>query len=197
MSSLPNYVHFLPWQGRSFTEQDRRLLILGESHYSDQAEDREFTRQLTEEYASGLFNHRFWTQIGQAVTGKRHWEIDRRVFWNQIAFYNFVQVIAADRPRQAPTAEMFRQSEGAFFEVLDDLQPTHLLALGYRLWTHMPQLVDENLKFNCDDIDYQFGEYRRTWGHVLAMSMQHPSTAFSAPRWHPVVRKFLTMRVVS
>ena len=38
---------------------------------------------------------------------------------------------------------MFARSERAFFEVISKLTPTHVLALGYRLWEQMPAFESE------------------------------------------------------
>src|ERR1700733_7091500 len=97
---FPDQVHFLPWVGSAFHNQSRRILILGESHYSDRQEPRTLTRTLTQDYINGRWNHRFWTQVAQAVTGKPHWEINRPEFWSTIAFYNYVQCIVAESAGQ-------------------------------------------------------------------------------------------------
>lgn len=193
MSDHFEYVHFLPWKGDNFSTEHPRLLVLGESHYSDRQEGRDFTRHLTRDYISGAFNHRFWTQIAQAISGNPHSEIDRASFWNTIAFYNFVQSVAAEGPREAPTVEMFSRSEKAFFEVIDYLTPSHVLVLGNRLWDHLPDSEYEDMRFEPDG-EQQLGKYRRSWGEVLAMPIHHPSSGFSAPRWHPVIQKFLAMK---
>jgi|SRR5579885_2739419 len=185
------HVYFFPWVGKNYGTASRRLLILGESHYGDDDESQDFTRRLTKEIVRGHTTGRFWTQIAQTLTGKSRWDIDRKEFWNSVSFYNYVQEIVGGAARIAPTAEMFHRSESAFFEVLDQLKPTHLIATGRRLWYQMPRLVDENLKFYVAGQPYQYGEYSREWGRVLAMGIKHPSTAFNSCHWHPVVSAFL------
>ena len=188
-----NHIHFLPWKGDRYNENRCRLVILGESHHGQPGDnDRQFTRQVTEDYVNG-WNHRFWSQLGQAVTGKPHWDIDRREFWNSVAFYNYVQVIAAAGPGRSPTEQMFSQSEPAFWEMLDTLKPSHLIACGYRLWRHMPALGDENLTIVCNGTSHPFGYYPRPWGSTAAMVIKHPSWGFSAPYWHPAIRQFLAL----
>jgi hypothetical protein len=185
------HIYFYPWEGKNFRQNKLRLLILGESHYGKSNETRDFTWRLTDEIIKGEIRGRFWTQIAQAITGRSRWEINRAQFWNSVSFYNYVQQIVADKARVAPTPEMFHRSEPAFFETIDFLRPTHLLAMGYRLWSRMPALANEGLHFSIDGKRYQYGEYRRDWGRVLAMSIKHPSSAFSAPVWHPVIKRFL------
>ena len=188
------HVHFRPWRGRYYQEQKRRLLILGDSHYSDNyGEGPLFTLRLTTKYVSGKMNHRFWTQIGQVVTGKSHWEFERRAVWDTIAFYNYVQSIAVDQPGKAPPTAAFHQSARAFWEVIDFLQPTHLMALGARLWENMPPLDDAGLYKILGGRRHQYGFYTRAWGKVAAPYIKHPSWGFSAPEWHLVLCDFLAL----
>ena len=186
-------IRFLPWEGHEYRKQAVRILILGESHYSSHREARNFTQRLTRQYIAGDWNHRFWTQVSQANTGKSYAEIDRREFWNSVALYNYVQAIGVRYSRQKPADVLFRQSEAAFFQVLDQLRPTHVLALGYRLWERLPALEDEALSFVCHGGRHQYGRYRRVWGTILATAIHHPSSGFSAPQWYPVICKFLRM----
>jgi hypothetical protein len=188
------WIHFLPWQGSAFPEKaDRRLLVLGESHYSDAPEDEDFTRSVVRQYVSGAENRAFLTNIAQAITGKPHWEIDRLEFWNSVAFYNYVQETVIEGRR--PTVKMFRDSEAAFFEVIDLLRPSHVLALGTRLWECMPPLQNEKLNFECGGQRHQYGEYRRAAECILAMHIVHPSSGgFSSREWYPVIQKFLEMK---
>lgn len=98
----PHHIHFLPWIGSKYPKSSLKLLVLGESHYSDERQRPDFTRREIKGYVEGRFNYRFWTQIGQVITGKPHWEINRASFWSGIAFYNYVQEIAVNAARQPP-----------------------------------------------------------------------------------------------
>jgi hypothetical protein len=191
---IGNQIKFLPWVGPAYANSVPRLLILGESHYGDPSDDPETTRRLTDEYLRGKWNHRFWTQIGQVVSGRRYSETDRAEIWKPWAFYNYVQVIVADSARQAPSREMFENAEGAFWEVLDSLRPTHLLVLGIsRLWPAMPPVDEEGLSFICAGNSQPFGTYSREWGRCIASPIVHPSAGFSAQRWYPIVNSFLEL----
>ncbi len=76
---------------------------------------------------------------------------------------------------------------------MDILKPTHMLAMGYRLWGNMPSLEDENLTFKFEESSYPYGFYSRDWGRVAVMVIKHPSTAFAAPQWHRVINQFLAV----
>src|SRR5579872_4866203 len=92
MINLPG-VFFAPWRGDRFGESRwGRLLILGESHYEgDVPPTSAWTIEEVTAYLDGIRVKSFWTKIGQVVTGDEAWQYDRRVFWNSVAFYNYVQ----------------------------------------------------------------------------------------------------------
>jgi len=62
-------IHFKPWEGDHYSRglsKGRRLLALGESHYSDDGQDT--TTEYTKQYIDGNpGNFGFWTVIMQNV----------------------------------------------------------------------------------------------------------------------------------
>jgi len=187
------HIYFEPWIGRYYRKRPRpRILVLGESHYEASIQNRDFTRKLTEQFVRGDWAHRFWTNISQVISGRHHTEIDRAATWHGIAFYNYIQVIAANRPRKAPTPQMFSDAEPAFFELLAKLRPTHVIVCGFRLWCDLPPFGGRTGTFRQGRRVHPWGEYV-VGGHVIrAMPICHPSTGFSAPHWNPAVRRFLS-----
>ena len=99
---------YKPWIGETYEDSMPRLLILGESHYGPDASREDATIMLTKDYMSGEMNRAFWTNTMNVVRGQSGSAIeDRQTFWNQVAFYNFVQTAAGPTARIAP-----RLSEG-------------------------------------------------------------------------------------
>jgi hypothetical protein len=191
---MTKHVHFRPWIGKHYrTGEKCRILVLGESHYGDQHEDRDLTRDLTAEFVRGDWSHRFWTNIGQVISGKPHWETKRAEIWDRIALYNYVQVIAAETARQAPTSAMFRESRPAFLEVLRMLKPTHIVVCGRRLWWEMPPFDGREGAISYQGEKHRWGEYVTGGWNALAMAINHPSSGFSSTRWSPLVRRFLAL----
>ncbi|SHK16271.1 hypothetical protein SAMN02745216_02988 [Desulfatibacillum alkenivorans DSM 16219] len=183
-------VYFKPWVGSQYGTGKDRILLLGESHYADRKPSPSFTIDLTQEYIDGELRHRYWTQIMQVVSGKRHWDIDKHSFWHEVAFYNFIQDVVGDSAGKPPTSQLIENSVVPFFEVLSELKPTHLLVLSKRLWGYLPSdgkqgsdLVIENDKRETRIYNIPGGEVKATW-------LPHPSY-FSAPKWHPWVVAFL------
>lgn len=194
LDSRSSSIFFRPWMGQRYGRTELgRLLVLGESHYGEDEPNPNWTIECVQNFASGIWNHRFWTNIGQVITGQKHWEIDRLEFWNSIAFYNYVQEVAAPGPRQSPTEEMFARGARPFFEVISVLKPTHIIALGYRLWCHMPAFSSDRSSVRAGNRESDCGLYASLDGdhNSLAIRIQHPSSGFSPNDWHPLVSKFL------
>lgn len=181
---------FKPWIGADYAASDERLLILGESHYGDESMSGNSTITFTQEYVDGQ-NHRFWTSIMQVVRGQPYWELDRREFWQSVAFYNYVQQPVAETAKVAPTSEMFSLSRDAFFSVLSQLAPRKILVLSNRLWENMPAggLPGPQLSFEQGTRETLLYQYEG--GQALASWVPHPSYNFSWPQWHPMIKALL------
>lgn len=189
--SFTDQVIFRPWVGSRYGQANEvglpeRVLILGESHYGDGKPDPNLTEAVVREWLDGHTPRRFLTNISQALIGRHYSEIDHEAVWQSVAFYNFVQTYAAKGPRRRPTNRMFEEAEVPFFEILATLAPTHVLACGKRLWDWLPMthFRDEG----ADDRGwYELGDLR-----IPILYIHHPSSGFSAPRWAPIVREFLS-----
>lgn len=182
-------VYFKPWVGSQFSRENPKLLILGESHYADRKPSPRFTIELTREYANGEWNHRFWTQIMQAVSGKAHWEVDRKEFWERYAFYNYIQSVVADSAGVGPTQEMIQEARIPFFQVLDNLRPDHILVLSKRLWDALPSDGQQGNPLRIGEEERETWIYPFSGGQAIASWLPHPSYGFSAPQWHPWIKE--------
>ena len=185
-------VYFKPWVGKNYRGNDRRLLLLGESHYCDGSESENFTIELTQDFITGDNKHQFWTRITEAVDGHPISEIDKGAFWHGVAFYNFIQEAVAETPGVAPSREMIERAQEPFMGVLRELKPTHLLCLVKRLWEWLPDPGKEGPTLEFE------GKAHDTWyfeaepgTYTFATWMKHPSY-ISPPKWHPLISSFLT-----
>lgn len=182
---------FIPWVGARYLEAGKRLLILGESHYSDEELDRHATIDLTQQYVDG-WNHRFWTNLMQIVRGRAHWEIERGEFWAELAFYNYIQETVGDSPGIAPSDAMFAAAKEPFQTVLERLQPHRILVLSARLWDRLAPEGEAGpaLAFGGQVRDTLV--YRHAGGTALASWIPHPSR-IGWNTWHPLVPALLGM----
>lgn len=184
--------YFKPWVGKHYEGcADHRLLILGESHYSTEPQGPIFTIDLTRAYSEGRWIHRYWTNVMQAVDGRRHWEIDKNEFWSRVAFYNYIQELVGEGPGIAPSQEMWEKAKGPFFDVMRELKPSHILVVSKRLWVNLPRNG-----YQGTSIEYA-GGVRESWvfqyedGQSISTWIPHPSYGFSARKWHPMISAFL------
>lgn len=165
------HVRFKPWIGSNFAATNRfglRVLVLGESHYGDpQADNTDITPFVVRTYGMPVGGAQFFAKTVKVLLqmDSNVWLTakDRAEIWEDVAFYNYVQEIVGDGPRQRPTNEMWIAAERPFLEVVDALRPHVVLALGRELERRMPALPSE----------------------IAVCNIQHPSTAFSYPRWNP------------
>lgn len=193
-------INFLPWIGEHYYKTGfagKRILVLGESHYcqnvSDASED--ITRRVIMDLFDSTSEHEAYkntyTKFAQALLGRGELSFaDKELFWNSVAFYNYVQVPISG-PRVAPTRENFRNSEAAFFEVIEMLRPDIIIVWGHRLYNNLP-----NGGLQGDDLKAPDGQWIETWRYFLSdrkevkvIPIMHPSSFFSPEFWH----KFLSV----
>lgn len=200
-----NLTRFDPWVGSNYTRPNQiggRLLILGESHHAVAPhQPRSLTIDVTRMYIEGNYtqktlNGRFWTTIASTVTGFSHSEIDRRSFWESVAFYNYIPEIVGEYSRIRPKENLWSLGREPFLEVLEKLTPDWVLVLGSEMWRHLQSdgeigqsvtIETETRETRC----YPAGSGKRS----LAISIPHPvSYGFSWRNWHPWVREAMNHR---
>jgi hypothetical protein len=188
------HVKFLPWVGENYQNglNGLRTLVLGESHYEssnnpDISNSPRETILCIEEQASGDWAKAFWTKTASALIGRRPTLEDKKLFWHSVAFYNYVQYSAGFGPRVRPPPESWEKSKLPFEEVLNELKPELIVALGYRLMAMLPDLNGH------EGPTIDSAPQPRTWlyphplGRALVFNIRHPSSAFSPPSWYPLV----------
>lgn len=197
------HVFFRPWVGRYYASGGlfgKRILVLGESHYGIGAPSRDTTRNVVGAYLEcpeavspelQSFK-RFERSLVGTVTDVR----ERRQIWDSLLFYNFVQEIATDAPRQRPDVKNPGQSVEAFFEVLEAHRPEYIIAWGYRLWDKL--LPTERWEWGeeiaADGLPpIKTGYYTLADGtRIKAVPVKHPSAGYSWTKWHEFIKQFLT-----
>jgi hypothetical protein len=165
---------FDPWVGSKYWSAGYggvRVLILGESHYGDiGTESATFTTEVVKKW--GQDNRlKFFTTTqmlvagigkGKQVTGEQ-----RAAFWEQVAFYNFVQAFTGQESRCRPTPKMWADASPAFLATIAELKPQVVVVLGLTLRRHLPA-IPENI-------------------HVCFA--QHPSSrGFNLEEWQPAIQ---------
>ena len=202
-------VFFKPWIGSDFEKGGifgKKILILGESHYCKENlcpdcgkvenadECAEFTsKNCIEKYLEGSTEN--WTPTFRKferslVNHETDMEESKRI-WNSVAIYNYIQR-AMDKARKAPEWVDFRNSDKAFFEVLDELQPELMLVWGVtRMYDNLPGgdrwAAGEELII--DDYKVKNGYYHLSNGNkVRVLWVYHPSTGYAWDWWNKIIR---------
>lgn len=192
----------IPWIGKFYKKgiNGKKLLALGESHHCDKASD--FTPDITIEVIRDLFDpnsfhepyKNTFAKFINSLAGEKQNIQGKEKWWDKIAFYNYIQK-PIPKARQAPTSEDFKKSEEAFFDLLEQLRPTHIIAWGKRLFNNLPNCGKplSPLK-NHKGKDVRRWEYRLKDGTPINLiEISHPSSGYATYKWHGVITQFLSM----
>ena len=166
---------FKPWVGSKYYSDNQfgiRILLLGESHYGDKDEGENFTIEVVKKWGQGVEQGEslpFFKKVAVSVlnldSAYELSDVDRKEFWEHVAFYNYVQTIVGEGPRERPLEDMWEESKPLFYGVLDNLKPDLIIVLGKELSYNLPKV----------DVD--------------TCVVKHPSTGFSYSVWNPKIKE--------
>lgn len=203
-------VFFKPWIGKDYESGGifgKKILVLGEAHLCggcddcgkvDNAEEcADFTSKdcvkLLLDGHTASWTGTFRKFERSLVNHETTLDESQRI-WNSVAFYNYVQK-AMDSSRKAPEWVDFRNSEDAFFEVLDKLMPDLIIVWGVtRMYDLMPggDRWREGDELVIDNYKVHNGYYRLSdEKEARVLWVYHPSAGYSWDWWHNVIQKEL------
>lgn len=187
-----------PWIGKNYETPSNfknKILVLGESNFTEVEKfkknlvidcvlDDISTERPEERDTTGFC--RFSTKLRRIIFGTDT-NISPNEFWQDVAFYNFVQVLVGDKARIRPTREMWEISAPAFFEVIQMLKPSRVLVLGKANWDN---LLDHFEHENTDKFSatLKLGTDDLTVGYI-----NHPSSSLRYQTWQPIAQKLLQL----
>ncbi len=181
-------IHFTPWEGKNYRNGGcfgKKILVLGESHYGTDLGSA-MTHDIIHDHAYSDYRMRAYTIFERTLLGRKSDYNDSERIWNSVAYYNYVQECIS-KPRTSPTRHQFEESEAAFFEMLDNLEPDVVLVWGRRLWNELPcknfisyeDCEYEGYKFRC------VGYKTKNGVVVPCYEMWHPAASgYSWDWWH-------------
>ncbi|PKP13226.1 MAG: hypothetical protein CVU08_06465 [Bacteroidetes bacterium HGW-Bacteroidetes-3] len=182
--------HFDTWIGSSYFEKllcNKRILILGESHYGDGDADKSV--QLIEETINGNFSHSFYTKIALSFLEENaaaDLSLKRKqFFWNAVAYNNFVQE-HLDASRQSPSNAMWERGRQAFYEILQETKPDFVFVCGYRLWEQLPK-THQQIQLKTDG--YHIANYNFEGVNANCLRIKHPSSNYSSQEVYGKVKE--------
>ena len=203
---------FAPFVGTSYRNQEFKILTLGESHYFGEEDMALFHKDRTNpkirnvtknvvnrflEYNRGREKSfdkfmNTYSRYADALGNRKLSKEEQISIWETTAFYNFVQTPMPE-PNVSPTQEDFKQSRGAFEEVLQDLDPCVVIIWSQRLWNNFEK--DNYSQEN--GIDYL--EYNGKKYPILVIN--HPgyhynfNTKFYGEKIHEYIQKIKDIKV--
>jgi hypothetical protein len=209
-----NSVVFKPWKGDNYSTGGiflKKILILGEAHRCSDPKDcdgcnpgtdaecREMTKDIIRKQFTEPFEKwAIYTKFARLILGR--YDItteDKSVFWNSVAFYNYVQQSPSSEARVTPTDEMWRISERPFHEVMEELKPDLLIICGDELWNNMPGKagVDwpEGETLQSDGITEKTWYYTGKTKRALSLVIYHPSGRGFSYDYSTIVKKAIEL----
>ncbi len=133
-----------PWVGSQWAQRpaERRLLVVGESHYALGTTSEEIARNIetcskhrsyTREVVSESLVEDDWAtptlrNIPKMLFGAK--TLDRLRFWSEVGYYNFVQRQMNGPDGERPTGDDFLDGWPVFLHIVELLQPSFCLFIG-------------------------------------------------------------------
>lgn len=157
-------VYFEPWVGSEYGGLwGRKVLVVGESHYDTWDGEkhllsRAFTQECVQEKIDLGGGARFWNCIKNRLGGEEHERGTSDVFWNKVAFYNYIQSPVSGGPGARPTPAQWREAAVPLREVLAILRPDRVLFTGRALWTALTPRDGKqpNIEFEGQSLPLEF-----------------------------------------
>jgi len=148
-------IRFEPYVGKKYISNDFKILVLGESHYLNETEFLAFinndesvkhtTKNVVERYLNykkGISPIEKWmqtfTKFSNVLSEESNLNQNSIEFWENIAFYNYVQY-PTKAPRISPNINEFKNSFESFVNIVNELKPNIIYFWGHRLWNNFPK----------------------------------------------------------
>lgn len=171
-----------PWKGDQYDAgyEGLRILIVGESHYSDDplSEPADITPTVMSAYLSDP-TWPFFGTIERIVSGQRQNAVSSSLFWNQVAFLNFVSQVVGKG--QSPNPQQYRKSLSRFRKIVIDLESDLVCFFSrasweYRPWGDAPWEEAFGAEPQHHDKSYEITKYDTYWGSPIIMArFNHPA----------------------
>jgi len=118
------------------------------------------------------------------------------VFWESIAFYNFVQRPMDYTYKERPSYNDFYKGWSVFLSVIDILKPTDCIFIGVAASNTFSQSMSM-LGADAFGVEWLEGQgasarrftIRRNWGDLTPICIRHTSSYFSYEWWHEFLLK--------
>lgn len=183
---------FLPWVGSDYRKREKKLLIIGESHYWNPEDNwPEMTSFVIDSWRSGDKKQRNLTVAARLVTGLSAAELRRDCALEGLSFYNFVQS-AMPSVSIRPTQEQLTGSKNALMSVLQKLAPDRVVVASKLVWKNMPPATSGETHGEFGGKILPVYKYSVPSGVAFATVFRHFSRGFRQEEWAPVFCDFMS-----
>ena len=215
------YVKFRPWVGEKYHTVGifgKKILVLGESHYCKEDKNRnpacialghcsydcmnevcysqtqDELEIISNNYTGVRYQQSFMT-TAKSVMGKELTNAEICSFWENVAFYNYMQHSQSGPTR--PIEFLQYDYSEAFREVLESLMPDYIIVWGVRLWkTYLPEWNGIR-----SEIILENGDRTPVWTYNIngkemhAICVHHPCMGKGRVwnYWHAFLKEFLKL----
>lgn len=197
---------WLPWVGKNYLTRGKKLLLVGESHYYDEARlavalDAGFTRLCIEESIfQEWWTNRTYTNAVRTLEGREF--VDFKDAWRNIAFLNFIQKVMLKKREdcERPQANDFRAGWASFVNVVRVLKPDVCVFIGVTASNFLAEeLTRLSVPFTYDldrsvcingifprQAVLNLGEHE-----LRLVFIKHSGSFFTCQSWHDYLGQFL------
>lgn len=197
-----------PWIGSGYASAPKRVLIMGDSHYTIDRNTKEFCQEeydrciTDKEYTRGI--------IGCEIKNPGSWSFHKylektfldeanmnvEAFWNKVASYNFIQEPMKsinEKPSHADCETAWK----CFADVIQIIKPNVCIFFGLRNKEGINILDEKNVKYSIKNFDTKVnnswpmvGDLKFEDGYKLPFYMIHHTSRFYSPQlWHDFLNK--------
>ena len=195
LEKIPDIIH-LPWIGKEYNNQERRVLIVGESHYDDEEEAWaiDFTRGIIKCCSECTISETYAMQKNLLITfGIKDEQVAR--FWRSVAFCNIVQEPMPDRDTR-PTYEQFVKGGKILKEIINVIRPSDCIIVGtdcerkcaVREWEDS-KILSKEFGERINRTDPFYGTYTFPDGGKMAIiNIKHTSKYYTPEKWAKYIK---------
>lgn len=201
-------IPWYPWVGVNYVNSKNRIMIIGETHYSNEAEpekiaqslidcanNRNFTKEVIMESGIRLdWRNKMLDGLYSALFGKNILLDSERIrFWQSISFYNFIQrpMEYNTKKKERPTEKDFYEGWRTFVNLVSILKPKQVIFIGVQAMYFMHDALNGiGVKHEITSIKKVDRAYSRCgWleydgCRVDLISIRHTSRFFSWVKWN-------------
>ena len=132
LEKIHGLIH-LPWVGMEYDQAQRRVLIVGDSHY-----DSDNSEGMAIDFTRGIINRCMGLKVSESWNMQRNLMITFNVdedgadrFWRSVAFCNIVQEVMPES-NTPPSEEQYIKGGQILREIINILNPTDCIIVGVR-----------------------------------------------------------------